>query len=58
MYFLMQRILCFIMLISLTPTGLQSLINAANKCISLHGLRFNPSKTTYTTFGTNHLTPL
>ena len=36
----------------------ESLINAANKYISLHGLRFNPSKTTCTTFGTNHLTPL
>ena len=31
MYFLMQRILCFIMLISLTSTGLESLINAANQ---------------------------
>ena len=46
------------MLISLTYTGLQSLINAANKHISSHGLRFNPSKTTCTTFGTNHRTPL
>ena len=47
-----------IMLTSLTSTGLQSLINAANKYKSSHGLRFNPSKTTCTTFGTNHLTPL
>ena len=46
------------MLTSLTYTGLQSLINAANKHISSHGLRFNPSKTTCTTFVTNHLTPL
>ena len=47
-----------IMLTSLTSTGLQSLINAANKYISSHGLKFNPNKTTCTTFGTNHLTPL
>ena len=43
---------------SLTSTGLQRLITAANKHISSHGLRFNPIKTTCTTFGTNHLTPL
>ena len=47
-----------IMLTSLTSTGLQSLINAANKYISSHGLKFNPNKTTCTTFGTNHLTSL
>ena len=47
-----------IMLTSLTSTGLQSLINTANKYISSHGLRFNLSKTTCTTFGTNHLTQL
>ena len=34
-----------IMLTSLTSTGLQSLIDAANKYISSHGLRLNPSKT-------------
>lgn len=46
-----------IMLTSLTATGLQALINSASKYITDHGLRFNPSKTTCTTFGTNHLQP-
>ena len=32
--------------------------SAANKYISSHGLKFNSSKTTCTTFGTKHLTPL
>ena len=42
-----------IMLTSLTPTGLQSLNNAANKYISSHGLEFNPNKTTCTAIQTS-----
>ncbi len=46
-----------IMLTSLTSTGLQVLIDTANRYITEHGLRFNPNKTTCTTFGTNYLQP-
>ena len=44
-----------IMLRSLTSTDLQRLINAAKKYISLHSLRYNPNKSTCTTFVANHL---
>ncbi len=47
-----------IMLTSLTASGLQVLIDVANRYITEHGLRFNPSKTTCTTFGSNYLQPL
>ena len=38
----------------LTYTGLQSLINVSRDYITAHGLNFNSSKTTCTTFGTTH----
>ena len=44
----------YLILTSLTITGLQSLIDIACDYISLHGLNFNLSKTTCTTFGTTH----
>ena len=40
-----------ILLCSLTTAGLQRLIDAADKYITEHGLRFNPLKTTCVTFG-------
>ena len=43
-----------LILTSLTVTGLQSLIDVPRDYIASHGLNFNPSKTTCTTFGTNH----
>ena len=43
-----------LILTSLTVTGLQSLINVSRDYITSHGLNFNPSKTTCTTFGTTH----
>ena len=43
-----------LILTSLTITGLQSLINISRNYITSHGLNFNPSKTTCTTFGTTH----
>ena len=48
-----------LLLVSLTKTGLQKLINYANDYITSHGLRFNPNKTTCrpTIFGKNTLTP-
>ena len=39
------------LLASLTVTGLQSMINLADKYISDHGLRFNPLKTECVSFG-------
>ena len=48
------NVLCYaddILLCSTTITGLQALINCANKYISEHGLRFNPDKTLCMTFG-------
>ena len=39
---------------SLTVTGLQSLIDVSRDYITSHGLNFNPSKTTCTTFGITH----
>ncbi len=44
-----------IMLTSLTNTGLQYLIDIANTYITSHGLRFNPSKTICTSFGSCQL---
>ena len=41
-------------LTSLTVTGLQLLIDVSRDYITSHGLNFNPSKTTCTTFGTTH----
>ena len=41
-----------LILTSLTVTGLQSLIDESHDYITSHGLNFNPSKTTCTTFGT------
>ena len=43
-----------LILTSLTVTGLQSLIDVSRDYITAHGLNFNPSKTTCTTFGTTH----
>ena len=43
-----------LILTSLTVTGLQSLINVSRDYITAHGLNFNSSKTTCTTFGTTH----
>ena len=43
-----------LILTSLTITGPQSLINISRNYITSHGLNFNPSKTTCTTFGTTH----
>ena len=43
-----------LILTSLTVTGLQSLIDVSRDYITSHGLNFNPSKTTCTTFGTTH----
>ena len=40
-----------LLLTSLTTSGLQQLIDAANLYISSHGLRFNPAKTVCATFG-------
>ena len=44
-----------LLLCSLSITGLQSLIDAANDYITEHGLRFNPSKTKCMTFGSCNL---
>ena len=46
-----------ILLTSLTATGLQTMINVADKYITDHGLRFNPSKTECKIFGKCHLDP-
>ena len=43
-----------LILTNLTIIGLQSLINISRNYITSHGLNFNPSKTTCTTFGTTH----
>ena len=43
-----------LILTSLTVTGSQSLIDVSRDYITSHGLNFNPSKTTCTTFGTTH----
>jgi hypothetical protein len=40
-----------VLLTSTTVTGLQRLIDVADKCISSHGLRFNSIKTHCITFG-------
>ena len=40
---------------STTVTGLQRLINVANKYITEHGLSFNPSKTSCVIFGKRYL---
>ena len=45
------------MLTSLTATGLQTMINVADKYITDHGLKFNPSKSECTIFGKGHLDP-
>jgi hypothetical protein len=46
-----------LLLTSLTATGLQCLINVANKYITKHGLRFHPDKTECSMFGPCHLEP-
>ena len=46
-----------LMLASLTFSGLQHLIVVANKYITEHGLRFNPSKPECTIFGNYTLDP-
>ena len=46
-----------ILLTSLTATGLQTMISVADKYITDHGLRFNPSKTECKIFGKCHLDP-
>ena len=43
-----------LILTSLTVTRLQSLIDVSRDYITLHGLNFNPSKITCTTFSTTH----
>ena len=43
-----------ILIASLTVTGLQNMINLADKYISDHGLRFNPLKTECVSVGQNH----
>ena len=51
------NVICYaddLSLTSLTVTGLQSLIDVSRDYITSHGLNFNPSKTTCTTFGTTH----
>ena len=45
------------MLTSLTLSGLQHLIEVADKYITNHGLRFNPSKTECTIFDNCNLNP-
>jgi hypothetical protein len=45
-----------LLLCSLTTSGLQHLIDAADDYITQHGLRFNPSKTTCVTFGKSPFT--
>ena len=55
----MYNVFCYaddILLTSLTPTGLQRLIDISVSYITSHGLRFNPSKTNCMTFGRNNLT--
>ena len=47
-----------ILLCSTTPTGLQDLINTANKYINENGLRFNPSKTSCLLVGKNPFTSM
>ena len=42
-----------LLLCSVTVSGLQKLIDAANKYITSHGLRFNHEKTSCVTFGKN-----
>lgn len=44
-----------VLLSSLTVSGLQSLIDAANMYVVQHGLSFNPKKTTCVTFGRSQL---
>ena len=46
-----------LMLASLTFSGLQHIIDVANKYITEHRLRFNPSKTECTIFGNCNLAP-
>ena len=43
-----------LILTSLTVTVLQSLIDVSREYLTSHGLNFNPSKITCTTFGTTH----
>ena len=47
----------YLILISLTLTGLQSLIDVANEHIMSHGLWFNPTKAQCITFGKQFLHP-
>ena len=52
--------LCYaddVLLVSLTVTGLQNLIDAATKMIEASGLRFNPSKTVCACFGKTPVIP-
>ena len=54
-------VLCYaddILLCSTTPTGLQDLINTANKYINENGLRFNPTKTSCLLVGKNPFTSM
>jgi hypothetical protein len=44
-----------VLLASTTVTGLQHLIDKASAYIFQHGLRFNPTKTSYLTFGKHRL---
>jgi hypothetical protein len=44
-----------LLLASTTTTGLQQLIDIADRYIKGHGLRFNPAKTCCMTFGKHHL---
>ena len=46
-----------LMLASLTVTGLQTMINVANRYITEHGLQFNPKKTECVIFGRSTLQP-
>ena len=46
-----------LMLASLSVTGLQNMIEVANRYITNHGLRFNPQKTNCIIFGQCTLTP-
>ena len=41
----------YMLLYSFSEPGLQTLIEDSNEYITKHGLRFNPSKTKYVTFG-------
>ena len=57
---LSYNVFCYaddILLASLTVTGLQNMVDVANRYITDHGLRFNPLKTECVSFGQNYFDP-